>query len=287
MSALPTDETYLAAMRANPPGSASKVSIDLVRRLPPDEAGQARAAIGFCRNHFQREAVGLMFSATELLRVAVERLTPNEPTFARRAGQVQAAALSWLLLWGMLREHQSTDLRRRFGETTFEAIEKVRNRTYDAHPGYRMAEGLRVYVAHLTMPPLRITGSENASGTTTSVTIDGARVLAWDSCPGNLKKDLRATPTPDLLPLVEDAMAALEEVLIEVFVLDVPQLQEESRRLLVLADEVPEGTLPVITTVPADLATKGGALQQDVFADVIALIRRSPLGNTTPSGQSG
>jgi hypothetical protein len=150
------------------------------------------------------------------------------------AEDLLGAFVGWLLIWRLVIDQAEHDLGSRFGNPSEQLSEflLVKNGAYDASRSYRLVEAVRNLVQHREMPSLKLNRTEEldlATGqpvTKVSYRFPVSDLLDSPKCPATIKKEFRDKPDMELdLPvIVDEAMTAMNAVLVELARFSLPEL---------------------------------------------------------------
>ena len=209
---------------------------DFVRCVEDDEASQIKMAAGFCRKYAIMPTYRLLNSSFRVWqhswgRVANAKRGEWSPAVAE---DLLGAFVGWLLIWRLVLDQAEHDLSSRFGKDSdqFSKFAAARSTAYDGSRGYRIIEALRNLVQHRKMPTLTLNRTEELDRTTgqpvmkTSYRFPVSDLLNSPKCPATIKKEFRDEPGLELeLPsIIDEAMIAMNSVLIELMEISVPEL---------------------------------------------------------------
>ncbi len=207
-----------------------------VRCVSADEAEQIKAVASFCRKYATMPTYRLLNSSFRVWQQTFDR-----PANAQK-GQwdpalvedLLGAFVGWLLIWRLVLDQAEHDLSSRFGHSSDQLAKfrLARNNAYDGSSAYRIVEALRNLVQHREMPSLHLTRAgelDRATGkptTKVSYRFPVSDLLNSPKCPATVKKQFRDKPEMELeLPtIVDQAMAAVQPVFIELVNFSVPEL---------------------------------------------------------------
>jgi len=214
-----------------------------VRCVEADEAEQIKAAAGFCRKYATIPTYRLLNSSFKVWqqtfgRVANAKRGEWEPA---SAGELLSAFVGWLLIWRLVLDQAEHDLSSRFGKSSDQLTKfrLARSTAYDSSSAYRVVEALRNLVQHREMPSLQLNRTEEldrATGqplTKVSYRFPVADLLNFPKCPAKVKNEFRDKPELELeLPvIIDEAMAAVNPVLVELLRISEPELITHISRL--------------------------------------------------------
>lgn len=134
---------------------------------------------------------------------------------------VIASTVNWLTAARLFLDHAETDLKRRFGKTSAEAVtfQKATSTAFDGSVGYRFCSKFRNYVQHCGLPYSHIEVTAVDADAPPGAVQSAAFVLDRDELLeeydewGRVRHDLLGMPKSfSLLPLADDAMKALRKI---------------------------------------------------------------------------
>jgi hypothetical protein len=226
----------------NPPSVNLLIDITAGEYEAIDEALAAVARLGpsfdynlIERNFLDLESIHQFVTIT--ISLGRQFATPDH----RQLGEaLMRSAVNWLTSMRLFLDHTETDLKRRHGKVSPEALrfERATNLAFNTRIGYRFSFKFRNYVQHCGLPLSRIQVNrpDPAAGTrakqSVAFLLDRDVLLSSYKEWGPVRRDLEAMPPSfPLLPLVSEAMEGLRQVYREL--LDV-RLSEALRRCTVL-----------------------------------------------------
>jgi hypothetical protein len=220
-----------------------------VRDMTDDEVRTVTAALNTVREHMDQTAMTLLVGAHQrVIDVATglrpsRPLTPSDPR--KKLNEVAVPLVSWVLTWGMVLDHALHDISDKYPDDRgpLKALAGATHQAFDAHPGYRMAEGLRDYVAHRGMPPLQIQGTVRRGRNderleSVTVRLVAERLLEDTKFSGHVRRDIESGEALlGLSELVGDAMAGMQAVMAKYSELLEPGLVPNLELLVALLSE--------------------------------------------------
>jgi hypothetical protein len=135
-------------------------------------------------------------------------------------GSVMGATVNWLTSMRMFLDHEETQLKRKYGESSseFAAFKVATRQAYDGVVGYRFAYEFRNYAQHCGLPLNHLVIMAPAVPQThlkqdTKLLLDRDNLLAEFNNWKRVKKDLQAMePRFEMLPLLEGAMSGIRAI---------------------------------------------------------------------------
>lgn len=162
--------------------------------------------------------------------------------------QTQVAFANWLGSVRWLLDHAKTRLQDE--PDKLKQFEDVTRREFDRHFAYRLTYKLRDYTTHCDLPPLsmhvesRAVGAGERTDTLTIQLRPGDLLNAWDRWGTHVKRDLTGRSEPiDLMPLVDEAMACIERVMLAIISADAREHQAAARLVVDAVKRLPQGAL--------------------------------------------
>jgi hypothetical protein len=278
--------------------ASGMTTIRVMRPILEGEYNEVRSAISYCRTYSDRLSFRLVAGGKKNFDHAVDRLNDNliEPEVRQASEEISVALVSFVLLWRLSIDQALTELSARFGKTSSQYTDFVQKTKdlYGSHPGYRLVEGLRNYVAHHGMPPIsgQVTmerAPETESGITSTFVLglSKSKLLASDNIPRILKRDLEESESDDLplVELMEDAASAFATLVDQMIEFDRPELDAKLEILYSIFNE----TVPEVPAI-ADMSTSRKVKKLLRFDDLFPLMgipqeppRRQRLTGQTPA----
>jgi hypothetical protein len=207
-----------------------------VRCVSTDEVEQIKTVAAYCRKYVTLPTYRLLSSSFRVWKQTLDQVVnaPREEWTPALADALQAAAVGWLLIWRLVLDQAAHDLSSRFGKDS-DQLNKFRaatHRAYDNSRAYRIVEALRNLVQHQEMPSLilrRTQELDSATGQRASkVTyrFPVSDLLNSSICPATIKNEFRDQPDTefDLPAIIDEAMAGMNTVLVELAGSSVPEL---------------------------------------------------------------
>jgi hypothetical protein len=267
-----------------------------VRCVSEGEAKQIMASANFCRKYATMPTHRLLSSSFRIWRQTFDRVANAksrewQPAFLE---DLLGAFVGWILIWRLVFDQAEHDLSSRFGDNSDQLAEfrLARKLAYDASRGYRVVEALRNLVQHRGVPSLQLSRAEQLNRATgqvmaqVSYKFTVSDLINDPKCPATIKKEFRENPEMELeVPdLIDDAMAALNPVLLELTRISTPELIGHIptlRRIFVEASGTP--TLLRLKPPPADGAPVGVNFDMVALADLQFLVQNLPIPEATTS----
>jgi hypothetical protein len=207
-----------------------------VRCVDATEAKQIMTAAAFCRQYAILPTHRLLISSFRVWKQTFAR-TVNakrdewQPALAE---DLMGAFVGWVLIWRLVLDQAAHDLSSRFGKDSDQCarFHSVRRGAHAASRAYRVVDALRDLVQHRGIPSLRLSRTkelDRATGqrvTRVSYKFCVSDLVDDPKCASIVRKEFRSTPDLELeLPdLVDEAMAALNPVLLELVKISTPEL---------------------------------------------------------------
>ena len=261
-----------------------------VRCISTEEADQIKAAASFCRKYATLPTYRLLNSSFRVWQQTFERATTAKkgewhPALAE---DLLGAFVGWLLIWRLVLDQGEHDLSSRFGKDSDQLarFREAKHTAYDASRAYRVVEALRNLVQHREMPPLNLNRAEQLDPTTgqqTSAVSYGFPVsyfLNSSKCPATVRNEFRDDPELELdLPaIIDEAMAAVNRVLIELVEISMPELITHINHLRRIFAEA--SGLPLLLRLKPPLAgSKSVGLNVEMMPlqDLQFLVQNAPI----------
>jgi hypothetical protein len=163
-------------------------TLQSLRAMSDPEMEAITTSLSAVRAHMNHTAADLLIGGQEQLLTAVSSLPlnggPGSLGGPKTVNRVAVPLASWVLIWGMFLDHALHDVSSKYPDSPErpDALREALRRALDTHPGYRMIEGLRDYVAHRGMPPVTIQrkvhrGPDGNPDRKMTVAIDPERLL--------------------------------------------------------------------------------------------------------------
>jgi hypothetical protein len=202
--------------------------------------------------------------------------------------ELLGAFVGWLLIWRLVLDQAEHDLSSRFGKASDQLarFRLARKNAYDTSTAYRVVEALRNLVQHREMPSLTLNRNEtldHATGqprTKLSYSFPAADLLNSPKCPARVKREFRDTPETklDLAIIVDQAMAAIQPVLIELVKVSMPQLISHITELRTIFSETSGMPLLLRAKQPAADSNPGRTnIEIIALHDLQFLIQNFPM----------
>jgi hypothetical protein len=207
-----------------------------VRCVDADEAEQITAAATFCRKYATMPTHRLLASSFRVWKQTFDRIANAKRDEWQPAltEDLLGAFVGWILIWRLVFDQAEHDLSSRFGSDSEQLTQfrLARKAAYDASRGYRVVEALRNLVQHREMPSLHLNRTEELDQATSqrvsrvSYKFSVSDLLNSPKCPATIKKEFGGNPGTELeLPdLIDEAMTALNPVLLELTKISTPEL---------------------------------------------------------------
>ena len=190
-----------------------------------EQLNEAAFAIDQLAAPFHYRLVGLNFRQLQALHQYVsitislgkEFAAPNRDKLVE---SIMAATVNWLTSMRMFLDHEETQLKRQYGESSsdFAKFKRATREAYDGQVGYRFAYEFRNYVQHCGLPLTHIVISP-PSTPQPYVKQDVKMLLDRDALLNNfsnwkrVKADLETMDQQfELLPLLDDAMSGIQAI---------------------------------------------------------------------------
>lgn len=251
-----------------------------VRSMTQYEVDEVSASLNAIREHTDRTAASLLLGAHDRVMDVLATMRPGNPqTMANpkaRLNEIAVPLVSWLLVWAMFLDHALHDLSDKYPDS--DRLELLRAATHDAfdrHPGYRMAEGLRDYVSHRGMPPLKIEGTVRRGAgdvrvESVMVTIEPQRLLEDAKLNRHVRTDIDdGTAILELSRMVGDAMVGMHDVMTRYAQLLEDHLVPHLERIVELLGETAPN-LPIIINMADGLRNLQWMPVDDVLPYLVA-----------------
>jgi hypothetical protein len=255
---------------------AEPANLRSLRAMSDDEVATVTESLNAVREHMSQTTVSLLVGAHQRMVDVISALRPSRPLTPSdprtKLNAVAVPLVSWVLMWGMFLDHALHDISDKHpGQASQLAV--LRGAThvaFDGHSGYRMAEGLRDYVAHRGMPPLSIQGSvrrgvndERVESVTVSLMPE--RLLEDSKFNRHARQDIENGTALLVVPdFVADAMAGMETVMDKYAQLLEPGIVPHLELLAALLAETAPMT-PVFVKVQEDLRQLQVTAMDDVL----------------------
>jgi hypothetical protein len=266
-----------------------------VRCVDADEVEQIKTAAGFCRKYATVPTYRLLNSSFRVWQQTLNRVANAknggwEPALAE---DLLGAFVGWLLIWRLVLDQAEHDLSFRFGKSSDQLTKfrLARRTAYDTSSAYRVVEALRNLVQHREMPSLQLNRTrvlDRATGrpvTKVSYRFPVSDLLNSPKCPAKVKNEFRGNPEMELeLPvIVDEAMTAINSVLVELVKISEPELItyiNQLRRIFIEASGMP---LLLRAKQPSmDSKTIGPNVEIVPLHDLQFLVLNAPIqGRTT------
>jgi hypothetical protein len=264
-----------------------------VRCVDADEAEEIKEAVGFCRKYVTGATYRLLHSSFRVWQQTFSRASNAKkgelgPALAE---DLLGAFVGWLLIWRLVLDQAAHDLSSRFGHDSDQLanFRLATNRAYDTSVAYRVVEALRNLVQHREMPSLHLNRTEELDQATeqpvtkVSYKFSVSDLLNSPKCPVTVKNEFRVKPKMELdLPvIVDEAMAAMDRILVELVKISTPELITyitQLRKIFKEASGVP--LLVRAKQPPADSETAGLKIEMVMIHDLHFLVQNSPIPDT-------
>jgi len=270
-----------------------------VRCVSADEAERIKTAAGFCRKYATMPTYRLLSSSFRVWQQTYQRVAHAKrgewsPAVTE---ELLGAFVGWLLIWRLILDQAEHDLSSRFGKDSDQLarFRLARKNAYDASTAYRVVDALRNLVQHREMPSLTLDRNEtldHATGqptTRVSYSFPVTDLLNSSKCPATVKREFRGTPETrlDLAIIVDQAMAAIQPILLELVKVSVPQLITYITELRTIFSEASGIPLLLRAKQPAADSRPGRAyIEIIVLHDLQFLINNFPMKETIPAAES-
>lgn len=276
------------------------VTTTFVRCVGTSEAEQIKEAAVFCRKYATLPTHRLLSSSFRVWQETFDRVAnakQGEWTPAL-AEDLLAALVGWLLTWRLILDQSAHDLSSRFGNPS-EQLSKFRSathRAYDASRAYRVVDALRNLVQHQEMPSLKLNRSRELDPATrqpvtkVSYRFPVSDLLNSSRCKATIKREFRDEPEMefDVPALINEAMAAMNEVLIELVNSSVPELITHISKLRSIFTEA--SGMPALLRVKPPLAgSRIGGLNIEMapLHDLQFLVQSAPIPDDMMNRNAG
>lgn len=270
--------------------SATPTDTKFVRCVSAEEAEQIQAAASFCRAHGTTPTYRLLNASYGTWRQTFSSVLTAGPgrLHPQVAEVLLGAFVGWLLVWRLVLDQADHDLSSQFGKDSAErgSFNAARSTAYDSSRGYRVVEALRNLVTHRGMPSLRLNRSRRLDRNTGQVVnavtyiFPVSDLLASPKCPATIKKEFASHPAVELelATIVDDAMAAMTQVLIRLIEIYVPELKRHIMRLRPIFGE--SAGMPLLLRAKAPVAGsshRGLDMEMIPLHDLQHLVRDFPV----------
>jgi hypothetical protein len=241
---------------------SAKANTTFVRCVSADEAEQIKTAASFCRKYATTPTYRLLSSSFRIWQQTFNRVTnANRGEWdPEMAEDLLGAFVGWLLIWRLILDQAEHDFSSRFGKPSEQLtnFRSARSKAYDSSSAYRVVEALRNLVQHRGMPSLHLNKLEEldrATGqrvTRVSYLFPVSDLLNSPKCPATVRNEFRDRPDLELdLPdIIDQAMAAIQPVLIELVQVSVPELVTHITQLRAIFAEAAGAPLLLRATPP-------------------------------------
>jgi hypothetical protein len=129
-------------------------------------------------------------------------------------------------------------------------FDDARHQEYDEHFAYRFTYDLRDYATHCDLPPVSVQVESRAIGADKRTDRLGMKLEpgylleSWNGWKPKIKSDLQARSEPiDLIPLVDDAMACVERVMLAIIAAEDDDRQRAALIIVDAVERLPEDAL--------------------------------------------
>lgn len=270
--------------------SATPTETKFVRCVSAEEAELIQATASFCRAHGTTPTYRLLNASYGTWRQTFSSVSTAGPGRLRPqvAEVLLGAFVGWLLVWRLVLDQADHDLSSQYGKNSTErsGFNAARSTAYDSSRGYRVVEALRNLVTHRDMPSLRLNRSQQLDRNTGQVVnaisyiFPASDLLASPRCPATIKKEFESNPAVelDLATIIDDAMAAITQVLIKLIEIYEPELQRHVTRLRPIFDESADMPLLLRAKPPAaGSSPRGLNIEMIPLHDLQHLVRNFPV----------
>lgn len=268
--------------------SATATDTKFVRCVSAEEAAQIQTAASFCRAHGTTPTYRLLNASYGTWRQTFTSVSAAGRLHPQVAEVLMGAFVGWLLVWRLVLDQADHDLSSQFGKGSAEraSFNTARRTAFDSSRSYRVVEALRNLVTHRGMPALRLNRSQQLDRNTGQVVnaityrFPVSDLLASPKCPATIKKEFASHPAVelDLSTIVDDAMAAMTQVLIKLIAIYVPELKLHIMRLRSIFDEATDMPL-LLRAKPPDSGSAPAGLDVEMtpLHDLQHLVRNFPV----------
>lgn len=258
-------EWFIGTLRDDPPDEEGKrhSTVDLAVQITEEEHRALREAERVIRETLRGVLLRLVFANHRALKDHEAQLLELLTRGDRRKVdwfeahlQTQLALANWLISVRWLLDHTSTRLHKE--PDKLKQFEEAKSREFDRHFAYRLTYNLRDYATHCDLPPVSMHVESRAvgvGGRTDRLSIQlqpGHLLKTWNGWKARIKSDLTARSEPiDLIPLVDEAMACIERVMVGIISADDRDRQEASLSIVgaverLTKDVLKYGATPVL-----------------------------------------
>jgi len=280
--------------------SAGPTTATFVRCVDADEAEQINAAVSYCRKYATMPTYRLLNSSFRVWKQTFDHASnaPKEEWQPILEEDLLGAFVGWLLVWRLVLDQSEHDLSSRFGTNSSQLADfrLARSRAYDGSRAYRVVEALRNLVQHREMPSLRLNRTKQLDPTTGEVatgityTFPASYLVSSAKCPATVKNDFRENPEEqlDLPAIIDQAMIAMNSVLLELAKIAVPELIMHVNHLRRVFKEA-SGAPLLLRVKPREpgIAVAGVNFEMVHFQDLQFLIENAPFPDATAGAGSG
>lgn len=280
--------------------SASPTTTNFVRCVSTAEAEQIKAAVGFCRKYGTMPTHRLLGSSFRVWQETFQRVASAKrgewsPEISE---ELLGAFVGWLLIWRLIVDQAEHDLSSRFGDNSSQlaSFRLARKNAYDSSSAYRVVEALRNLIQHREMPSLTLNRNEALDHGTgqrqkkISYSFPVADLLRSPKCPATIKKQFKDTPDLELdLPtIVDQAMAAIKQVLLELVMISLPELNVHVTHLRTIFTEASGMPLLLRAKQPAAGSSRPGGVDFEMVQlhDLQFLVQNFPMPETNMATKS-
>jgi hypothetical protein len=274
--------------------SAGATTTTFVRCIDADEAEQIIAAASFCRKYATMPTHRLLNSSFRVWKQTFERAANAKKGEWQPAltEELLGAFVDWILIWRLVFDQAEHDLSSRFGKNSGQLAKfrLARSAAYDASQAYRIVEQLRNLVQHQEMPSLRLNRTEQlnpATGqvvTKVSYKFPVSYLLNSAKCKVTVKNEFRSSPGMELelSDLIDEAMTALNPVLLELTKISTPGLITRINLLRRIFTEA-SGMPLLLRLKPPSAGSKPVGLNVEMVPlhDLQFLIQNAPIPSAT------
>jgi hypothetical protein len=261
-----------------------------VRCVDADEAEQIKVAASFCRKHATMPTYRLLNSSYRVWRQTFDRVANAKKGEWQPAlmEELLGAFTGWLLIWRLVLDQAAHDLSSRFGKSS-EQLTRFRLATsaaYDTSIAYRVVDALRGLVQHRAMPSLLMNRTEELDRTTgqqvtkVSCRFPVSDLLNSPKCPATVKRDFRDKPEAELeLPaFIDEAMTAMNSVLVELVRISVPELTTYISQLRKVFEEASGMPMLLRAKQPSPGSRADGLnIEMEPLHDLQFLVQNAPI----------
>jgi hypothetical protein len=268
---------------------SDSTGLTFARCISDSEADAISESAAFCRQHATHATYRLLQSSYRLWQQAYAVAVRAEPWTFDTKHDLQAAFVGWILVWKLVLDQTAHELSSHFGRdsaqlATFRAACRS---AYDGSQAYRLTETIRNLVQHREIPPITLSRAKKLDEATQQpvIAVTCSFPVAWllddPKCKGKMRAEFEgASDTTFELPaLIEEAMQAMNGVLVEAINAWVPELNRCILRLRELFKETAPAA-PVLLRPKRPLAgsiVRGLDLQVQQLSDLANLVLNAPI----------